>query len=788
MPRPTPQIHRPPPGPILDPPPLFPPSLERLAFYTDWRKSWTHIVAGKFTTSPYDALLFYEQSTGYGEFYGTDGNGGIQFLQGHSGWRSSWTHIVPGVFHNPGRTGLLFYDQEAGFAAIYDTDGNGDLVYPPREYSGWRSSWTHITTVRIPQSDYSAVVLYDQAAGRGEIHRCNGSGELQLIKANDGWRTSWTHVVGGFRSGSGLLFYEAPTLHCEVYLISDDGDSSSLGKQAILDDMPPATDIIPGNFGWVDTNFIFYDRATGRASFIFYDPPPDNVPTGTIRLGEETYSDWRTSWGIIVPGNFWEPDPEYPKFQNGFTDLLFYDRAAGYGEFFLHEPFGSIEVHDLEGYVFPGSVAPGETINLYVNSRVGPYTINIYRQDVDEVLMTNIQNIQQFPQPFPIGRLDYRDGPAWPPVAEIVIPQNWPSGLYLARAEAPGNSNPATIPFVVRASVPGTQSTILLYVPDATYEAYNQWGGRSLYGCRSDGFYVWSYGPSLDPFPKHQIPRSFRVSFQRPYDVDGGATWPKWQQWEVPLIRWLALQGIAVELCTATDIHKDQANHSGLLSNYRLLVSVGHDEYWSKETRDNVENFASAGGNVVFFSGNVCWFQIRYDLNVNRVICYKDQNFDPYKETHPGLTTVRWFDTPVCRAETAMTGVSWYNAHDGLPEYHILDPGHWAFEGVTSEFFGLYTLPDDETLHTILNCEKDHFQPLHTGNCPLPSSPANFHCLAEVPSVAGGEVAGTMGIFTKGKGQVLTVGTIDWSLGLSQDRDRWNDIDQITLNIFNNLQ
>ena len=71
--------------------------------------------------------------------------------------------------------------------------------------------WTHITTVAIPGSLYSGVVLYDQAAGHGEIHRCNGSGELELIMQSDGWRTSWTHVVGDAVAGGGLLFYEGST-------------------------------------------------------------------------------------------------------------------------------------------------------------------------------------------------------------------------------------------------------------------------------------------------------------------------------------------------------------------------------------------------------------------------------------------------------------------------------------------------------------------------------------------------------------------------------------------------
>jgi len=72
---------------------------------------------------------------------------------------------------------------------------------------------------------------------------------------------------------------------------------------------------------------------------------------GSITVSEEEYSNWPSTWDLIVPGNFWEPDAEYTTFQNGFTDLLFYDRAQGYAEFALHEPFGSIVLQDLEGYV-----------------------------------------------------------------------------------------------------------------------------------------------------------------------------------------------------------------------------------------------------------------------------------------------------------------------------------------------------------------------------------------------------------------------------------------------------
>lgn len=779
-------------GPLTSgeiPPPLFPSNYQRLMFHQDWRTTWTHIVAGKFSNAPYSGLLFYEQSNGYAEFYETDGYGGISFLKGHTDWRTTWTHIVPGKFSDSAFTGLLLYDQKAGFAAIYDTDGSGNLI-KLREYDGWRVSWTHITTVRIPDSDYSALVLYDQAAGHGEILRCTGSGNMELYKSSDGWRTSWTHVVGDFMSGTALLFYEAPTVHCEIYTIGD--DPHQLGQLSERDGMPPATDIIPGNFGWNDTGFLFYHRPAGQASFVFL------AGLGSITIGPEAYADWRSSWDVIVPGNFWEPDPEYTRFQNGFTDLLFYDRPQGYGEFWLHEPFESIVVQDLEGYVSSGSVAPGETINFYVNSRVGAYTIRVFRQDVEEVLMIDLPYIRQFPQPFPIGQVDYRDGPAWPPVAELVIPASWPSGLYLARVEATGAAASTTIPFVVRTAIPGSQAGVLVCIPDTTYEAYNFWGGRSLYGFRSSidpgsQLLTWSYGSQFDNYDDHQSPRAFRVSFRRPYNEEPGVILPKWQHWEVPLLRWLARQEIAVEVCTATDLHKDQANHTGLLGNYRLLVSVGHDEYWSQEMRDNVETFTAAGGNVAFFSGNVCWFQIRFDLNVTRQICYKDARFDPFYPAQSDLVTVNWWDKPVCRAETRLTGVSFYGTENQARQYKVRQPGHWVFNGLDAankKFFGTYDHGNGE--RTVVGGETDKYQEPGSDPC-KPSSPAGFQRLAEVSGVdASGnpdesKVVCTMGIFTHGEGQVFTAATLNWSRGLSQGGISWNAIDQITRNVFERL-
>ena len=68
--------------------------------------------------------------------------------------------------------------------------------------------------------------------------------------------------------------------------------------------------------------------------------------------------------------------------------------------------------------------------------------------------------------------------------------------------------------------------------------------------------------------------------------------------------------------------------------------------------RDHVEAFVRAGGNVVFFTGNTCWWQIRISDDGTQLSCYKVAGFDPLSNTAShALTTVHWFDDVVKRPE-----------------------------------------------------------------------------------------------------------------------------------------
>ena len=214
---------------------MHPPNFGLLASDDSWRTSWSSIVAGKFSSSPYSGLLFVEHSTAYAELYDTDGEGHIRApFRRHFeplGGRTTWTHIVPGFFGPSGFTGLLLYDRAAGVGRFYDSNGEGDFILE-REYSGWRTSWTHIATGRfVASSPYSSVFFYSASENYGEIWATDGSGLAGTAPHQtfpNFWSSPFTHVVAGeFHWTPGfilsvptltdLFFYDSTSGHGEMY-------------------------------------------------------------------------------------------------------------------------------------------------------------------------------------------------------------------------------------------------------------------------------------------------------------------------------------------------------------------------------------------------------------------------------------------------------------------------------------------------------------------------------------------------------------------------------------------
>lgn len=301
------------------------------------------------------------------------------------------------------------------------------------------------------------------------------------------------------------------------------------------------------------------------------------------------------------------------------------------------------------------------------------FNIDIYRIEESEIYITTL-NGASYEQP--TNSDPSVNGCGWGISYEWSVPSELKSGAYRAYLSTLISDTQAStyLVFFVKSANPGINAKILAVGSVTTWEAYNEWGGKSLYGS-----------------PNGFEGRARKVSFNRPpriYDFD---------QWERPFIEWfhkakrleMLSSDMELEFCTSIDLHADP----DLINNYKLVLSIGHDEYWSWEMRDTIQNFtANNNGNVAFLSGNVSWWQVRFEGdeegNPDRtMVCYK--NYQEDKTANPGIPdshiTINWFEEVIDRPENLMTGVSYYwgTAKWGsFPvSYKVSLQRHWLLKG-----------------------------------------------------------------------------------------------------------
>lgn len=219
----------------------------------------------------------------------------------------------------------------------------------------------------------------------------------------------------------------------------------------------------------------------------------------------------------------------------------------------------------------------------------------------------------------------------------------WPEGAYLLRLDAEGGHQ-CYVPLVVR-SVSAAGRTLIMHAP-ATWQAYNAWGGYSLYRGRDTSY----------------AHRSLVVSFDRPYDGNGAETFMVYERAAVVLAERL---GIPLAYTTGVDVHRSPS----VLRGATTAVALGHDEYWTPEQRRHVTAARDAGTNLVFLGANTCFRRIRLEAGPQggasrAVVCYKsDYHADPYLVEHPAMATTDFRERPGADPESSLTGV----IYDGYP-------------------------------------------------------------------------------------------------------------------------
>ncbi len=402
----------------------------------------------------------------------------------------------------------------------------------------------------------------------------------------------------------------------------------------------------------------------------------------------------------------------------------------------------------IEGYADRVSVEPGGTIGFYVSSTAPLYALNISRMgwydgEGGRVLHSADAlpgTVQPVPPPEPETGLIAAH---WELSYSLRIPEDWPSGVYLVRLLATNADRDfGYIVFVVRDDA---QAADFVYkVAVNTYQAYNNWGGKSLYGHQSVG----------EPASK--------VSFDRPYAQWHGAG--RFFEWDFPMIRWLEREGYNVTYVTDVDAHAGNTYQAGR----PVLLSVGHDEYWSKEMRDGWEAARDAGHALAFFSGNVMYWQVRFEPSAhgaaNRVlVCYKYAARDPLLGQDNSRVTVQWRSEVVGRPENALVGVmseaGQTVAYGQEYPYVVKAADHWVFEGTGAQ--------RGEAWSRIIGYEWDRV--IDNGR-----TPRDLVILTESPVVAmDGRATVAHSVYYRQGGMVFAAGTIDWAWAL--DDVRWPD-------------
>ncbi len=204
----------------------------------------------------------------------------------------------------------------------------------------------------------------------------------------------------------------------------------------------------------------------------------------------------------------------------------------------------------------------------------------------------------------------------WALSAHWNVPATAVSGVYIAKLTKTVGGGSSHIAFIVRDDVGG--SDILFKTSDATWQAYNGYGGSSLY---------------VGSTPGYPNGHATKVSYDRPFITrDGGGGGGPSEDWlfnaEYPMIRWLERNGYNVSYTTDVDIDKDPVGitptGAGGTYAHKIFLSVGHDEYWSLAERTKVENARNAGVHMAFFSGNEVYWKTRWEDNNRTLVCYKE--------------------------------------------------------------------------------------------------------------------------------------------------------------------
>lgn len=382
----------------------------------------------------------------------------------------------------------------------------------------------------------------------------------------------------------------------------------------------------------------------------------------------------------------------------------------------------------IEGFFDATSINLGSSVILRSSTRAPTWQVTAYRigwyggtggrmiWKSDRLVGVNQPRAEQ-------GGIPKAWSAPWATSLAIQTDATWPPGQYLFKLESV-DGGASYVPLVIRDDK--STSDILMQSAVTTWQAYNGWGGASVYTGTTG--------------------RADAVSFDRPYTGNGSGEFLGREREFIALVERL---GLDVSYWTDIDLHQ----RGELAKNHRGIVIPGHDEYYTVEMRKNLEAARDAGVNIGFFGANNVYRRIRLDPTQNGLnrheTNYRDASRDPLNGKDPERVTTSFRESPAPNPESSLTG-SYYECNPVDADWVVGDTSMWMFEG--SGF------KNGEKIAHMVGNEYDRV------NLSVPT-PANIQILAHSPVTCRGmsSFADTTWYSASSGAGVFDAATFGWS-------------------------
>lgn len=282
----------------------------------------------------------------------------------------------------------------------------------------------------------------------------------------------------------------------------------------------------------------------------------------------------------------------------------------------------------LGGYTDKLSYVEGQLVTFYTQDNhqepSHPY-VNYGLYNVNNVIQYTMLDFNKTSQ-LSANFSGAAEGFNYTPTKYWQVPNTLKSGLYyIGDLNNPDPNH--IVPFIIR-KYDRLNSEIVIVIPTNTQTAYNGAGQHLTSGF---GLYHHDQNGIVQP-----------VSFHRPMENQN-----YFMSFYKPFLQWYYGVGFPNYYSTNVISDADMGDFNEIV-NAKLLIIIGHSEYWTREARENFDAFVENGGNALILSGNTMYWPARIKQDPNnpsntQLVCYKGTG-DPNESNSLLDTKFTWND------------------------------------------------------------------------------------------------------------------------------------------------